>query len=212
MSKTKAPKAPKATPPSVWVDREARDATGLLYLMHCVIVGARGRRERVSVTIPETERPRITSLIDALGPMPNRLRQLRERAGMTQGDVAERLNISIFTYWRWETGKSRPQGAAELLLLANVLGVADVAELEVTYYGHAARAAAHARPAPAAPAAPAPEPVAAPPTATMTAGAPIVCAEHGGHLVGASPAAGGTCLFECGCITTGGLTNSGASA
>ncbi len=46
-----------------------------------------------------------------------RLRAWRERAGLTQRELAERTGLSRFRISRWETGESKPQpGALEPLV------------------------------------------------------------------------------------------------
>jgi putative transcriptional regulator len=44
------------------------------------------------------------------------VRQIRERANMTQRDLAERLNVTRDTVASWEGGRSHPLGPAEILL------------------------------------------------------------------------------------------------
>ena len=39
-----------------------------------------------------------------------KLKELREKANMTQRDVAELLNVSQQGYWFWENGKRFPSG------------------------------------------------------------------------------------------------------
>ena len=41
-----------------------------------------------------------------------RLRRIRKGLGLTQGQLAERLGVTLLTVHRWETGKSRPQRLA----------------------------------------------------------------------------------------------------
>ncbi len=50
------------------------------------------------------------------------LRVLRKRAGLTQIELAERLNVSIATLRRWEAGETAPNGV-RIIELANTLGV-----------------------------------------------------------------------------------------
>lgn len=38
----------------------------------------------------------------------NSLKQLREKQGLTQGEVAEKLYVGTGTYAAWEHGRSRP--------------------------------------------------------------------------------------------------------
>jgi transcriptional regulator with XRE-family HTH domain len=42
----------------------------------------------------------------------NRLREYRERAGLTQQELADRCGLSRFQISRWETGQARPEPAA----------------------------------------------------------------------------------------------------
>lgn len=52
--------------------------------------------------------------------MKNRIRELREAAGMTQADLADRLQVSVPTVSRWESGVIRPS-VENLTKLADVL-------------------------------------------------------------------------------------------
>ena len=54
--------------------------------------------------------------------MKNRIRELREAAGMTQADLAERLQVSVPTVSRWESGVIRPS-VGNLIELAEIFGV-----------------------------------------------------------------------------------------
>jgi DNA-binding XRE family transcriptional regulator len=38
-----------------------------------------------------------------------RLRSLREKAGLTHGDVAQKLGVTIWTIYSWEQGRHFPQ-------------------------------------------------------------------------------------------------------
>ena len=51
------------------------------------------------------------------------IRQLRKKAGLTQMELAEKLEVSIATLRRWEAGETAPNGT-RIIELANVLGVA----------------------------------------------------------------------------------------
>lgn len=57
----------------------------------------------------------------------NRVRQLRERAGLTQAELADRLDVSRPAIGAWESGKSRPR-LNKLKQLADLFGttVADL--------------------------------------------------------------------------------------
>lgn len=50
----------------------------------------------------------------------NNIRQMRENKGMTQGQLAEKVGVSLDTISRYETGKRDPK-ATELRLMAEVL-------------------------------------------------------------------------------------------
>ena len=51
----------------------------------------------------------VTPRASAAGP---RVRRVRKRLGLTQGQFAERLGVTLLTVHRWEAGKSRPQRLA----------------------------------------------------------------------------------------------------
>ena len=51
------------------------------------------------------------------------IRQLRKKAGLTQMELAEKLEVSIATLRRWEAGETSPNGT-RIIELANILGVA----------------------------------------------------------------------------------------
>jgi transcriptional regulator with XRE-family HTH domain len=51
-----------------------------------------------------------------------RLRELREAAGWTQGELAERVGVKREAVARWEAGKREP-GWSSVLALAEALGV-----------------------------------------------------------------------------------------
>ena len=51
--------------------------------------------------------------------MKNRIRELREAAGMTQADLADRLQVSIPTVSKWENGVIRPS-VSNLMELAEI--------------------------------------------------------------------------------------------
>lgn len=40
---------------------------------------------------------------------PEEMKSERFRLGLTQEDIARALNISIYTYYKWENGKSIPK-------------------------------------------------------------------------------------------------------
>lgn len=50
-----------------------------------------------------------------------RIGELRERAGMTKVQLADRLGVDISTVCKWETGPNRPK-ADEILRLAELFG------------------------------------------------------------------------------------------
>ena len=54
--------------------------------------------------------------------MKNRIRELREAAGMTQADLADRLQVSVPTVSRCESGVIRPS-VGNLIELAEIFGV-----------------------------------------------------------------------------------------
>jgi transcriptional regulator with XRE-family HTH domain len=80
------------------------------------------------------------------------VRAARKRARLTQTQVAERLNIPLITYRRWDRGTHRPRDPEQLQHLAEVLN----APLDELYppdnnpHVHAARAA-HTEPRPGTP-------------------------------------------------------------
>lgn len=51
--------------------------------------------------------------------MKNRIRELREAAGMTQADLADRLQVSVPTVSKWESGVIRPS-VGNLMELAEI--------------------------------------------------------------------------------------------
>lgn len=51
-----------------------------------------------------------------------RLRAARERAGLTQGDVARAVDVALNTIWKWESGK-RPPCSYSVVRLCDLLGV-----------------------------------------------------------------------------------------
>jgi DNA-binding transcriptional regulator YiaG len=53
----------------------------------------------------------------------NEIRALRERLGLTQGEIAELLKIGAKTWTRWESGRQRPSQSLNLLLRALQTGV-----------------------------------------------------------------------------------------
>lgn len=50
------------------------------------------------------------------------IRQLRKKAGLTQIELAEKLEVSIATLRRWEAGETAPNGT-RIMELANILNV-----------------------------------------------------------------------------------------
>lgn len=50
------------------------------------------------------------------------LRALRKKAGLTQIELAEKVNVSIATLRRWEAGETAPN-ATRIIELANVLDI-----------------------------------------------------------------------------------------
>lgn len=53
--------------------------------------------------------------------MKNRIRELREAAGMTQADLADRLQVSVPTVSKWENGVIRPS-VRNVIQLAEIFG------------------------------------------------------------------------------------------
>ena len=51
-----------------------------------------------------------------------KIKELREAAGMTQADLADRLQVSVPTVSRWESGVIRPS-VGNLIELAEIFGV-----------------------------------------------------------------------------------------
>lgn len=54
-----------------------------------------------------------------------RLRQARKASGLAQEELARRIGMSVITVSRWETGKIKNPGSAELSKLARELGVSE---------------------------------------------------------------------------------------
>jgi DNA-binding transcriptional regulator YiaG len=52
------------------------------------------------------ERVRVTSQL----PNPRNRRRIRERAGISQREMAEALGVGLMTINRWERGLTRPRG------------------------------------------------------------------------------------------------------
>ena len=50
-----------------------------------------------------------------------RLREIREREGLTQAELGQRLNVGANTICQWETGKRNPR-AGMLIDLSKILG------------------------------------------------------------------------------------------
>lgn len=57
--------------------------------------------------------------VEGFGP---RLRKLREKAGLTQEQLAERAGVKKLAVWRWETGAREPSWG-HVVALAKALGV-----------------------------------------------------------------------------------------
>lgn len=51
------------------------------------------------------------------------LKELRRKQGLTQNEIAKKLNVRQNTYSMWESGSSRPRMINTLFLLASVLNV-----------------------------------------------------------------------------------------
>jgi transcriptional regulator with XRE-family HTH domain len=67
--------------------------------------------------------PKAEEIIDTvkarhMGLLPDELRRLRERHGLTQRAIGELLQIGAKSWTRWETGKQRPSRSLNLLLVA----------------------------------------------------------------------------------------------
>lgn len=52
----------------------------------------------------------------------DRLREIRRKLGITQGELASLVGVSETTVWNWENGRREPR-SSEINKLANVLGV-----------------------------------------------------------------------------------------
>ena len=57
-----------------------------------------------------------------------RLRALREKAGLTPEEVAEKMGVTVQTVYHWERARSFPK-LEQLLLLANILGLKSIRTL-----------------------------------------------------------------------------------
>jgi DNA-binding transcriptional regulator YiaG len=47
---------------------------------------------------------------------PERIKQLREKLGVTQKELGEKLGVHVITVTRWETGACEPSGLAAKML------------------------------------------------------------------------------------------------
>lgn len=116
--------------------RAARLRAGLTQHELARLIGVAGG-ERVSrwelgTSVPRLETLRRTAavlevapsdLLDSSARLPD-LRALRIRAGMSLGELSERLHVSKATLSRWESGQvSRTPGQAVMALLAESLNV-----------------------------------------------------------------------------------------
>ena len=57
-----------------------------------------------------------------------RLRSLREKAGLTHGDVAQKLGVTVWTIYSWEQGRHFPQ-PDQFPILKEILGLKTIHSL-----------------------------------------------------------------------------------
>jgi len=50
------------------------------------------------------------ALVDCLAVSPEEIKSLRDRLGMTQQQMADRLDTTVTTISRWENGATKPRG------------------------------------------------------------------------------------------------------
>ena len=61
-----------------------------------------------------------------------RVKEFRHRAGLSQERLAKSLSVSLWTVFRWEHGRSMPQGLSlNVLFERGVLTKSDVQEIRV---------------------------------------------------------------------------------
>ncbi len=53
--------------------------------------------------------------------------ELRERAGLSQGDVSRALGTDVGSVCKWESGKRKPTGAAGVAYLELIAGLVETA-------------------------------------------------------------------------------------
>ena len=70
--------------------------------------------------------------------LPDRLRQIREKSGLSRAQLADIAGLSKPSIWAWETGKTIPREAS-LMAIANALGVSKekFADGETSHLNHA---------------------------------------------------------------------------
>jgi DNA-binding transcriptional regulator YiaG len=52
----------------------------------------------------------VNALVDCPAVSPEEIRQLRDRLGLTQQQMAEKLQTTVTTISRWENGARKPRG------------------------------------------------------------------------------------------------------
>src|SRR5690554_6309947 len=61
---------------------------------------------------------------------PEEIKRIRKRLKLSQGELAQRLDVSSHSVWKWEDGRSTPSGK-NLLALYEVLSAAPVGSLQI---------------------------------------------------------------------------------
>jgi len=102
-------------------------------LIHIPTMDGSGIAETVKVTVPALRDPKdgeiyltteATAILDKVKArrmgllMPEQLKALRERLGLTQKQISELLQIGEKSWTRWETGKERPSRSMNVTLWA----------------------------------------------------------------------------------------------